>query len=351
MAITAYDRPLELIDQEPEDVGPGQVAIRIQFSGVCRTDLKTARGQRSFSDEIVLPHIPGHEIAGTIEEVGDGVTFEVGTPAIVYSYQACGSCPGCRDGHENRCDSMRMWLGSTHPGGFQERIVVAEQCVLPVPPSVDMAKAATLPCGVGTAYHATVAQADVRPGQRIAVIGCGGVGVHAVQIAKIGGAAVAVIDPSERARSLALDQGASVALNPLNDATPDQLREFAPQGLDAVIETSGAPGMTMLAAKSVRRGGRVVMVGYREDRPEEPFPQADVVLREISMLGSRGKSRGELMRLIELLAAGVIDPVVSEVLPLTEINTIFDRLETGDIVGRQVLAVGTDAATGAGSRA
>jgi alcohol dehydrogenase len=341
MAITGYSRPLEMVDIESPSPASGEVLIDVNYAGVCRTDLKIARGEMPFSSATRLPLVPGHEVVGHISAVGDNVDLEIGTAVLAYSYQTCGSCRGCLDGFENRCDAVKMWLGATHNGGFQEQLVVPAGCALPLPDGVDLSHAAVLNCGVGTAYHATITRADLRPGDKVVVIGCGGVGVHALQLALAVGAEVVVVDPSEGARNLALEQGAILALSPDDQAIISRVGEILRGGAHAVIDTSGAASAPYLACRLVGRGGRVVLVGYgmANDQEVRSFPQSDVVLREISILGSRGKSRGEILRVIDLFDRGVISPVVSEVLPLEHANEVFSRLESGRMQGRLVLEV------------
>src|SRR5581483_8700832 len=162
-------------------------------------DVKTSRGQMPFSATLSLPHVPGHEICGRVVASEPAGLLEPGELVIVYHYLPCGRCRRCRAGDEQLCLELEGWLGFTEPGGFQERLVVPVERLLRVPAGIDPVTAAPMTCALGTAYRAVATRAGAKPGSTVAVIGLGGVGIHALQVAAASGAAAVGLEVSERA--------------------------------------------------------------------------------------------------------------------------------------------------------
>src|ERR687886_3026353 len=171
------------------------VLVRVRACGVCYSDYKTATGRMPFSAGLKLPHVPGHEIVGDVVETGGGVTtLRVGQRVVVYNYWACGSCRSCRAGEETVCLNLRGWVGFTSPGGFQEYLVVPEKYALPLPDSIADEQAAALSCATGTSYRAVISRGKVAAGESVLVVGAGGVGLQAIQVARAAGARVFATD-------------------------------------------------------------------------------------------------------------------------------------------------------------
>jgi alcohol dehydrogenase len=333
MAVTSYSEPLSELELPEPELTPGHALLEVLACGVCFSDVKTSRGHMPFSDELALPHIPGHEICGRVLATDPPGEFEAGTRVVVHHYSPCGRCARCRAGQENLCTNLRAWLGFTHHGGFAERVVVPLDRLLPIPDSVDTLHAGPMTCALGTAYRAVVGRGQVAAGDRVALIGLGGVGIHAAQIARHAGAEVIGIDRSERAlevaRGLALDARA---------ADDPSVEEAAPGGFDVVIDLVGRTETLERAATLARPGGRVVGVGYAQgQRLSVETPR--FVLGELEFVGSRYVARDELERAIRLVGQGHVEIVVDAVLPLAEANDAFGRLERGELVGRAVLDV------------
>src|SRR5581483_519558 len=244
-------------------------------------------------------------------------------------------------GDEALCTDLDGWAGFTHPGGFQEQLVVPLERLLRVPDGIDPVTAAPMTCALGTAYRAVVTRGEATPGSTIAVIGLGGVGIHALQVAAATGSAAVGLDVSARACEVAGELGLHAIDSrsfELSDAGVDSVAE---EGFDAVVVTAGAEVAYRQAAELVRRGGRVVCVGYAADAV---FALATprLVLDEIAVLGSRYVTRGELARAIDLVASGSVKPVVDAVRPVDEVNEAYDDLTNGRIVGRTVLRISDD---------
>jgi D-arabinose 1-dehydrogenase-like Zn-dependent alcohol dehydrogenase len=337
MAVRAYGEPLERIELEDPELRPGHALLEILTCGVCFSDVKTSRGRMPFSGELALPHIPGHEICARVVR-SDPPVLEPGTVVVVYHLWPCGRCSRCRAGIEQLCLDPQGWTGFRTPGGFQERLVAPLDRLTVVPPEIDPVRAAPLTCAIGTAYRAVTARARAQPGGRLVVIGLGGVGIHALQIAAAMGARTIGLDTSERALEVARGLGleAHHAANPA--AEEEILARSGGDGVDAVVDTVGSAATLQQAFRLVRAGGRIVGVGYAVDSRID-LPTARFVLEEVELVGSRYVAMDELDRVVSLVADGRVEPVVDRVLPLSAANEAFDALESGEVVGRVVLDV------------
>jgi len=333
MAVTSYSQPLSEVELPEPELRPGHALLEVLACGVCFSDVKTSRGHMPFSDELALPHVPGHEICGRVLATEPPGEFEAGTRVVVHHYSPCGRCARCRAGQENLCTNLKAWVGFTHHGGFAERVVVPLDRLLPIPDSVETLRAGPMTCALGTAYRAVVGRGQVTAGDRVAVLGLGGVGIHAAQIARHAGAEVIGIDRSERA--LAVARGLDIDARAADDAGVERA---AAEGFDVVIDNVGRTETLERAAALTRPGGRVVGVGYAQgQRLSVETPR--FVLGELELVGSRYVARDELERAIRLVAQGHVEIVIDAVRPLAEVNDVFAQLEGGRLVGRAVLDV------------
>ena len=337
MAVTAYGRPLDRIELPEPELVPGHALLEILACGVCFSDVKTARGQMPFSDGLALPHVPGHEIVGRVVASDPPGTVEAGTRAVVYHYWACGRCSACRRGDETLCRRLVAWTGFTDPGGFTERIVVPIDRLLEVPANVGAAEAAPMTCAIGTAYRSVVTRGGVRPGETVVVIGLGGVGIHAAQIAGVGGAVPIGVDVRDAMVEVATELG----MRAVRADDPDvegAILSAHPTGVDAVIDTVSTDRSMEMAAGIVRRGGRIVAVGHGPTS-EVRIATRRLVLDEIHVIGSRYALRHEMARAVALVGNGRIRPIVGMTRPLARVNEALDALERGEVVGRAVIDV------------
>lgn len=337
MAVSGYGDPLLPIEIPEPSPAAGQALIEVLTCGVCFSDVKTARGHMPYSDRLPLPHVPGHEIYGRVLRTEPRGLFREGTVGTVYQYWPCRRCPACRRGDETLCSNLEGWIGFTHPGGFTERLAVPVDRLVPIPEWVDPVHAAPVSCALGTAYRSVVVRGGVRAGSAVAVIGLGGVGIHAAQVARAAGAQVVGFDVHEptlaEARRLGLE-----ARVPEAETASRLLEERDGEGLDVVIDTVGHAETLTLADALTRPGGRIVGVGYAPGSALA-VPTPRFVLGELELIGSRYAHRDDLERAVELVAAGSVQPIVGMVRPLEEVNEVFSALEAGDVVGRAVLDV------------
>lgn len=336
MAVVDYNRPLEAVEVPEPALLTGHAVIEVLACGVCFSDIKTSRGAMPYSGELALPHIPGHEICGRVVETNPAGAIEPGTLVVVYHYWPCGRCRRCRAGDENLCADLRAWLGFTHDGGFRERLAVPFDRLFTVPVGIDPVHAAPMTCAVGTAYRAAVTRGGVEPGGTVAVIGLGGVGIHALQIAAASGALAVGLDVSARSLEVAAGLGLAAHDAASFETATSEISQVADEGFDVVIVTAGSEAAFRQGTQIVRKGGRIVAVGYAVGLPFS-IDTAGLALGEVEVVGSRYVSRDELGRAIELVGSGQIRTIVDSIRPLDEVNEAYDDLTSGKIVGRVVL--------------
>lgn len=338
MAVTAYGEPLTPIDLPEPEVPNGYALLEVLACGVCFSDVKTARGMMPYSADLPLPHVPGHEVAGRVLGTNPPGLVAEGRLVTVFHYWPCGRCAPCRRGDETLCTRLEAWMGFTHPGGFQERLAVPVDRLVDVPESIDPVQAAPMTCALGTAYRAVVTRGGVRAGARVAVLGLGGVGIHAAQIAVSAGAIVVGFDLHAPTLAAASEVGIDARSSDDGTAVQALVDETNGEGVDLVLDTVGHDATLILADRLVRQGGRIVGVGYSPTTAIR-VPTPRFVLGELELMGSRYAHRDDLERAIRLVAAGAVRPVVGSVAPLEDVNDVFDALEAGEVVGRAVLDV------------
>jgi propanol-preferring alcohol dehydrogenase len=343
MAVREYGAPLERTELPEPELTPGHALLEVLSCGVCFTDVKTTRGRQPYSDRLKLPHVPGHEICARVVS-SDPPVLDPGTVVVVYHLWPCRRCARCRAGTEQLCLNPRGWTGFTTDGGFRQRMVAPLDRLAVVPPEIDPIHAAPLTCALGTSYRAVVNRGRVQPGSRVAVIGLGGVGVHALQIANAIGARAVGIDISERALEVAARLGIEAydAADPELD--PKLMSSTGGEGLDVVLDTVGSVETLQRAFGLTRSAGRIVAVGYSLDSRVD-LPTARFVLEEVELVGSRYVAMDELERVIRMVADGRVEVIVDRVLPLERANEALEALEAGEVVGRVVLDVAGDSSS------
>lgn len=348
MAVTRYGAPLELIDVPEPELTSGHALLEVLTCGVCFSDVKTSRGLMPFSEDLPLPHVPGHEIFGRVLATEPGGLIAEGVQAVVYHYWPCGSCSACRRGDETLCRQMVGWAGFTHWGGFTERIAVPVDRLVPIPEGIDPIHAAPMTCALGTAYRSVVTRGEVGAGMTAAILGLGGVGIHGAQVGRAAGARMVGFDVHEQTLVSARDLDLDARRSDDEAAIADLVAETGGEGVDVVVDTVGHDDTLELARRLVRPGGRIVGVGYTPTSVLT-VPTPRFVLDEVSYLGSRYAHRDDLAKAVTLVARGLVSTVVSLVRPLEDVNDVFAELEAGSVVGRAVLEVGSDPARVPGS--
>ncbi|MFZ3557257.1 Zn-dependent alcohol dehydrogenase [Streptomyces sp. BH055] len=336
---------LEVLDDvEAVGFGPGKVRVRLRATGLCHSDVSAMNG--------VLPQpapfIPGHEGAGEIVEVGDGVTnLTPGQRVLMCWLPACGTCPACKRGQTELCLAGFMNAGTPNfkrPGGdvfgfagtgtFTEEVVVNAACAVPIPDDVPFDIAALIGCGVTTGLGAAINTADVAAGSSVAVIGCGGVGISAIQGARLKGAAeIVAVDPVESRRESALKFGATKAISP--DELADAKQNItAGEGFDYVFEVVGKSATARTAYETTRRGGTLCVVGAGAMDDFLQLNMFELFFDEKKILPSMyggGDVLQSYERAIALWRAGRIDleSLITHRVPLSGINEALEQMRTG----------------------
>jgi D-arabinose 1-dehydrogenase-like Zn-dependent alcohol dehydrogenase len=290
---------------------PGGVTVQVGVTGLCRSDW---HGWMGHDPDIVLPHVPGHEFAGTIAAVGSGVqNWRAGDRVTTPFVCACGQCAACAAGDQQVCERQSQ-PGFTHWGSFAEYVVVqhAEVNLVRLPDELPETVAAALGCRFATAYRAVVDQGGVRPGEWVAIQGCGGVGLSAIMIAAAAGGRVVAVDISESALDLARRCGAEICLTS-TPGGPDEVaqivREVTGGGAHLSLDALGSPATCAASVLSLRRRGRHVQVGLLPAALAAPaLPMDRVIAYELAVLGSHGMPAHAYPRLLALIAAGTLDP-------------------------------------------
>jgi alcohol dehydrogenase len=295
----------------------GAVVVQVEATGICRSDWHALAGH---DPDVVLPHVPGHEFAGTVHALGAGVTgVEVGERVTAPFVYACGGCEPCRRGDQQVCLDQRQ-PGFTRWGSFAEYVVVERAAVnlVRLPEEVGFDTAAVLGCRFGTAFRAVTGVGAVRAGEWVVVHGCGGVGLSAVMIAVAAGARVLAVDVSPGALALATQFGAEVALTagtapapgPVEDGPlVTAIRELTGGGAHLSLDALGSPATCAASIAGLRTGGRHVQVGLLPPALGRPaVPMHLVVARELRLLGSHGLSAHAYPDLLALVASGRMHP-------------------------------------------
>jgi NADPH:quinone reductase-like Zn-dependent oxidoreductase len=315
--------------------GPREVRDRVHAVALNHLDLWTRRGGPAF--RLTFPHLLGADIAGVVDAVGPGATATVGDKVVLQPGLSCGRCAACLGGHDNLCRFYSI-LGEHKPGGYAEYIVVPDINLAPYPERFDFAHAASAILPFLTAWQMVVHKARVAPGDTVLVQGAGsGIGVAAIQIAKLHGARVIATagtdDKAARARAL----GADIAINYTTTDFAAECRTLTgKRGVDTVIEHVGGEVFTA-SIRAVRNGGRIVTCGATAGF----HPAIDlrhIFFRQIEVLGSTMGSKADLLAVLSHVAAGRLTPVVHQVLPLAQAADAHRLLENRAAFGKVVLA-------------
>jgi len=322
--------PLVIEERPVPTPGAGQVVVHLEASGVCHTDIHAAHGD--WPVKPAPPFVPGHEGVGRVEAVGDGVPERrVGERvAIPWLHTACGSCEFCVSGWETLCLEQRN-TGYSIDGCYAEYVVARADYVVPVPEGIDPLDAAPLTCAGVTTYKA-VKVSGARPSDVVAIFGIGGLGHLALQYARIAGATVVAVDITDDKLVLAKELGADHVINARVDSPVEELSRLG--GADVAIVTAADAGPLGQAFESLRRRGRLVLVGLPA-RNELTLPIFETVIKGIQIIGSIVGTRLDLAEVFELHASGRTR-VVYETRHLEDVNDAFAEVLRGAVPARLV---------------
>lgn len=330
-------RPLSVEEVPTPNLGPGEALVRVHTCGICRTDLHIQDGLAYVPK---LPHIPGHEPAGTIAALGAGVTnLQVGQRVAPHLFVASADCRFTRTGQQAQATHLSGIIGVTMPGGFAEYVTIPSRNLLVLPDEVPFDAGGLTSCAVITTVHA-YRKAQLQAGDTAVVLGAGGIGLMLVQLLTSAGIRTVAVSRSPISLDLARQAGAELALSLEDPTLAEQIRGFSgsdKSGADCVFELVGLANTMQIAAASAMRGGKIVVIGE-----EAEFPAIDTIQiaqRELQILGSRNGSFQDARDALEFMASGVIRPTIAARFPLSRINEALDEVRTGRAHGRVIIDI------------
>jgi S-(hydroxymethyl)glutathione dehydrogenase/alcohol dehydrogenase len=342
-------KPLQIEQVNIANPGPHEVLIRTAACGLCHSDLHFIEGTYPHP----LPAIPGHEAAGIVEAVGSEVrTVKVGDAVVTCLSAFCGHCEYCVTGRMSLClgGETRRKPGEaprlTRPDGstvnqmlnlsaYAEMMLVHEHACVAINPEMPLDRASVIGCAVTTGAGTIFNACKVTPGETVAVIGCGGVGLATINAAKIAGAGrIIAADPIPEKRALAMKLGATDTIDAMADDAAAQIQELSKGGVDHAIEAVGRPASGELAVKSLKRGGTATILGMMPLSHQVGLSAMDLLsgkkLQGAIMGGNRFPV--DIPRLVDFYMRGLLDldSIISETIPLERINEGFDQMKRGD---------------------
>lgn len=358
----AHSRPLAIETLNLADPGPGEILVEIRAAGLCHSDLSVIEGARPRP----LPMALGHEAAGIIREVGEGVeNLSIGDHVVLVFVPACGHCAPCLDGRPALCEpGAKANLDGTLLSGarrlsrtdgspvnhhlgvsaFADHAVVDHRSAVRIDPDLPFTDAALFGCAVITGVGAAIHAAGIRPGESVAVVGLGGVGLNALLGARLAGAdRIIAVDLAQDKLTLARELGASDTIRADDPEAAATIREWTGGGVDRALEMAGSPAALELAWSATRRGGTTVSAGL-------PHPDRRFSLAPVQLVGEERTLKGcylgscvparDIPALVALYRHGrlPVDRLMSRTLPLDDINAAFDALAEGRVV-RQVVTM------------
>lgn len=324
--------PLRVDDAPAPPVPDDGVVVRVRATGLCRSDWHAWAGH----EEIALPHVPGHELAGEVVETGRDVDrWRVGDRVTVPFVCGCGRCAWCLAGEAQVCPDQQQ-PGFTHWGSFAQLVALhaADTNLVRIPDEVSYEAAASLGCRFATAYRALTARARLQPGETVAVVGAGGVGLSAVMIAKALGARVIAVDRNPAAREFALSLGADHVLDA--DDVPARVHGLTDGGAHVAVDAVGSERTASDAILGLRRRGRHVQIGLLpavEGRPRLPVER--VIAWELDLLGSHGMAAVDYPGMLRLIVEGRLQPerLVERTVDLRQAAALLPVFDTAPVAG------------------
>ncbi len=326
-SVLSPGQPFTIEERPVPRPGPAELLVRVAACGLCASDLHLVEGLEP-PPGVTFPIVPGHEIAGEVVEVGQRVSgISPGDRVAVHPNVPCGRCAGCEQGRSNICVDPQV-IGYHRLGGYCEYTTIPAAGAIRIPPTLPWEQAAIVPDAVTTPYHALVTRGDLRPGESVAVFGVGGLGAHALLVARLAGASriIAIVrrrEAGERAREFgATDVVISTEGNPAR-----AVKELTGGGADLAADFTGTAAFIAAAAASVRMGGRAVVAGMTGEKIAL-MSSVHFARWEIALLGAYASSPWEARRVMALAGSGKLDlsRSVTHRFPLDQVNEAFDCL-------------------------
>jgi len=335
-----WDGNLSVESVPVPEPAPGEVRVAVRACAVTRTVENAIQGGLD-DDPALLPRVPGHEFAGVVDAVGEGVTaLTPGDRVLAYFYLHCGSCEACRRGEHNQCGNFGGWYGVSREGAYAEYATLPVENALPMPEELSFPAAAIAADGLATPLH-VCERADVSDDDTVLVIGAAGrVGVHLSQLAERRGARVLAADV-DADRLDHVDGVTTSAVQPIDASEPEfaeRLRAatHAGDGPTVVVDTVGDLPTLEAAWDALAMGGRVVTLTTHHERSLAPLLK-EFVVTESTLMGSRYATKDEVTRATRLLADGRIEPVVRREIGLADVPATHEAIRAGETFGTTIL--------------
>jgi alcohol dehydrogenase len=292
-------------DPKPSKSG---VVVKVAATGLCRSDW---HGWMGHDQDIVLPHVPGHELAGEIVEVGKQIKkLKVGDRVTVPFVSGCGRCTECQTGNQQVCDHQ-FQPGFTAFGSFAEYVSLeyGDLNVVKLPDEIDDITAATLGCRFITSFRAIVAQGNVNEGEKVAIHGCGGVGLSAIMIAKSLGAEVVAVDINEENLKLAKELGADYLINAKQEEVIDAVKSYSNGGVHVSLDALGSQETCFNSLLSLKKRGKHIQVGLMtNDQTHPKIPMDKIIANEWEIIGSHGMQSHKYPEMLQMIVDGKLSP-------------------------------------------
>ena len=328
-----FHRGLSIEETDIPKPGPDEVLIKVMASGLCASDLHIIDG--------ILPtvkpnYIPGHEMAGIVWELGENVTdLKVGQHMVAAIDVLCGRCRFCRTGQTHLCKEL-VRIGFERNGSHEEYCVIPRDNVFPIDESIPFEQAAIIPDAVVCMYHAIKDKGQVTAGDRVLILGVGGLGLQGIQIAKYFGAEVYATSRQDKKLEIAKQFGADVVINTAKCDLEEEIMKITDgEQCDVIFDNIGIKSSIESCLRILRPGGKIVVVGYNDPTMEANYQQ--IVIKEKEIIGIRGSSRQNLVEAIRLVEKGIVKPYIYKTYKLEEINEALDQLRSGASLGRTVV--------------
>ncbi|HCE56922.1 MAG TPA: alcohol dehydrogenase [Prolixibacteraceae bacterium] len=335
-----FQGPVEIREVSNPTVSPDSVIVKVEATGLCRSDW---HGWMGHDADIVLPHVPGHELAGIIVETGSEIkNFKVGDRVTVPFVSGCGHCPECISGNHQVCDHQ-FQPGFTAWGSFAEFVEIkyADINLVQLPDEIDFLTAASLGCRFITSFRALVDQGKVTAGQWVAVHGCGGVGLSAIMIAAAAGANVIAVDIDDTKLALAQKVGALWLINARKTKNvPAEILTITGRGAHLSIDALGSQETCFNSVSCLRKRGKHVQVGLMTGDHKHPkIPMDKVVAHELEILGSHGMQAFRYTEIFEMIKTGKLKPelLVGKTISLDEAPEALMNMDKFENVGVTVI--------------
>ena len=304
-----FQGPVEIHEVPNPKVSPDSVIVKVEATGLCRSDW---HGWMGHDPDIVLPHVPGHELAGIIIETGSEIrNFKKGDRVTVPFVSGCGHCPECVSGNHQVCDHQ-FQPGFTAWGSFAEFVEIkyADINLVKLPEEIDFVTAASLGCRFITSFRAVIDQGKVAAGQWVAVHGCGGVGLSAIMIAASAGANVIAVDIDDEKLDLAEKVGATILINTKKvESVFEEIKRITGRGAHLSIDALGSQETCFNSISCLRKRGKHIQVGLMTDDHKHPeIPMDKVVANELEIIGSHGMQSFRYTEMFEMIKSGKLKP-------------------------------------------